>query len=163
MHTVYVGIGSNLGDRKKNCHKAIELLVKGNIATSLEKSRWYETEPLLAPKRCQAPFRDAGRQENYINGVARFKTGLSPVGLLHALQDIEAGLGRIRNGEKWGPRTIDLDILFYDDLVIETAELTVPHPELHKRKFVLRPLCDIAPDLRHPVMKRTARQLLEAL
>lgn len=132
------------------------------LTKSIIKSNWYETE---------AVTEEAGNRVknskietlNFMNGVARIETDLAPQRLLAKLQEIEARLGRVRTGIKWEPRTIDLDILFYDGLVMDAPALKIPHPELHKRMFVLRPLCDIAPSLMHPVLNKTVKQLLEEL
>lgn len=175
MHTVFIGIGSNLGDRDKNCKMAVELLSARKIAKNIIISKFYETKAMLPnctspQKRCPTPFGGTPNKSHkkndwpdFINGVARVETELSPKELLSVLHNVEAELGRIRTGVKWEPRTIDLDILFYDDLVIDTPELKVPHPELHKRMFVLAPLCDIAEELIHPIFKITVKELKEKL
>ncbi len=131
MSIVFIGIGSNLGNKRANCETAIELLQKNSHIKLIARSKWYETEALTKgdPK--------------FINGAIKLETSLSPVELLHELQKIETEIGRVRTRKKWEPRVIDLDILFYDDLVMNTPELKIPHPELHKRMFVLKPLCDI--------------------
>ena len=179
VHTVYLGIGSNLGDREKNCEKAIKLLKSSSIAKNIIISKWYETKPVLPPP-CHSerseesagsnfiheilrPLRAQNDTPPFINGVAYLETELTPRQLLEALHEIESSLGRIRTGEKWEPRTIDIDILFYDDIVLNEHDLKIPHPEAHKRMFVLEPLCDIAPLLIHPVLKRTIREFKEAL
>lgn len=155
MPRVFIGIGSNLGDRHKNCEAATLRLQTHPHIKNLIKSAWYGTEAVVPEER------RTKNEERFINGAACFETDLPPQKLLEFLQEIEAELGRLRTGKKWEPRTIDLDILFYDDLIIDTPQLKIPHPELHKRMFVLRPLCDIAPKLIHPVLKKTAKQLLE--
>ncbi len=178
MHTVFIGIGSNLGDRQKNCEMAVERLRSSKIAKNVMISKWYETEAMVCHSELrrseesqeyniiQGILRPFGAQNDnppYINGATKLETELTPRQLLTVLNKIEANLGRVRTSEKWGPRTIDLDILFYDDLIINEQDLKIPHPEAHKRIFVLSPLCDIAPDLIHPVLNRTATQLKEIL
>lgn len=156
MSIAYIAIGSNLGDRRANCERAVELLVQDGVAENIIKSRWYKTEALPPPS---PPFSKGGQggifYPPFINGVIKIETELAPRELLAGLQRIEANLGRVRTGKKWESRTIDLDILFYNDLVIDTPELKIPHPELHKRMFVLKPLCDIEPTLLHPVFGKT--------
>lgn len=136
MPKVYIGIGSNLGDRRKKIDKAVALL-KNSGSVKVEKvSSIYETEPLGGPP-----------QGKYLNGVIEASTALAPIDLLGCLLAIEKELGRIRT-ERNAPRTIDLDILLYDDVYIKNGELTVPHPRMHEREFVLRGLREIAPDLK---------------
>jgi 2-amino-4-hydroxy-6-hydroxymethyldihydropteridine diphosphokinase len=131
----YIGLGSNLGDREKNIEKAINLLKKTEKTKVNKASSLYETEPQGYEK-----------QNKFLNGALELETSLSPFELLKALQGIEKKLGR-RRVIKWGPRTIDLDILLYDDLEIDEKDLKIPHPEMLKRTFVLVPLKEIAPHL----------------
>lgn len=164
MSIAYIGIGSNLGDRQKNCEKAVKFLTELKGIKSLIKSTWYETEPLVSDRTVERSYgREVEQSKKYINGVVRIETNLPPEGLFKILQQIEAELGRVRTGKKWEPRVIDLDILFYDDLIVDTPELKIPHPEVHKRLFVLEPLCDIAGSLVHPVLNKTVKELLESL
>lgn len=171
MTVVYIGIGSNLGEKIKNCDKAIGYLQIQPDIKNVVKSRWYKAKAIIypgqieqgPPKRRPTPF-DKGstlgeKVPDYINGVARVETNLAPQVLLSRLQEIESKLGRVRTGEKWEPRTIDLDILFYGDEIIDLPDLKIPHPELHKRLFVLNPLCDIAPDLIHPAIKKSVKEM----
>lgn len=144
--TAYIGIGSNLGDRFKNCQQAIGLL-RENFS-SIITSPCYETDPI--PGTEGGPF---------LNGVVAVEASKSPQRLLALLQSIESKLGRVRT-KKWGERTIDLDILLFGDQVIDAPELKIPHPELPRRRFVLQPLADLAPDLLHPILQKSVRHLL---
>lgn len=150
MSIAYIGIGSNLGDRKENCEKAIQLLFEKGIQVSA-RSSLHETEPWGKKK-----------QPKFINLAVEVETGLRPEELLKEIKEIEDILGRSA-GEKWGPRIIDLDILFYDDLVVKTIELEIPHPEIKNREFVLKPLSEIAPDKVHPVFGKSVKELLEEI
>src|SRR3972149_10514745 len=145
-HSVFIGLGSNLGDRLANLHTAVAAL-KPEIF-NLVCSPIYETPPwgyLQQPK--------------FLNQVIRAETDLRPADLLSHLKRIETRLGR-QPGIQYGPRLIDLDILFYDELIIDSPPLTIPHPRLEGRGFVLLPLAQLAPDLRHPVLEITIRELL---
>lgn len=149
MHRVFIGIGSNLGDTISNCKMALDEI--GNFAEIVKISSLYETEPV-----------DKEDQPNFINSVAEIRADLSPHELLTHLNRIEEKLGRVR-GEKWGPRTIDLDIIFYNDLVMRDNNLIIPHPRAHLRRFVLEPLCEIAPDFIHSELKISVLELLKNL
>jgi 2-amino-4-hydroxy-6-hydroxymethyldihydropteridine diphosphokinase len=145
-HTVYIALGTNLGDRLANLHAAIRsLLPEINV---LAESHVYETPPW--------GYED---QPSFLNMVVKAETELGPESLLKYLKQLEVELGREQNF-RWGPRLIDLDILFYDDLVINTPPLIIPHPRLYERAFVLVPLVDVAPELIHPVLQRSVSQLL---
>ena len=135
MAIVYLGIGSNLGNRKKNIETAITLL-KENDITILKCSTAIETDPVGGPPT----------QEKFLNGVLKIETLLSPHKLLDQLKIIEQQLGRVKTIPD-GPRSIDLDILLYDQLDIHTPQLTIPHPRMFKRDFVMRPLKEIEPQL----------------
>jgi len=147
----FVGIGSNLGDRVENCLGAMREVAR--FASIEASSSLYETEPV-----------GMEHQPYFINAVIRVNTPLSPYELLRALLGVESSMGRTRKGGiSNAPRIIDLDILFYEDFIIESPHLVIPHPEAHKRRFVLAPLCEIAPRLVHPVLRRRSKELLEAL
>jgi 2-amino-4-hydroxy-6-hydroxymethyldihydropteridine diphosphokinase len=152
MNSAYIGIGSNLGNRHENISSALELMANHSSINVIAKSNWYETPALT---------KDDQKQSNYLNGAARIGTTLDPIELLDELQSIECKLGRPKNHNVWQPRIIDLDILLYEKLVMKTDRLILPHPEMTKRLFVLKPLCDIAPDLVHPMTGHTVKELMQ--
>jgi 2-amino-4-hydroxy-6-hydroxymethyldihydropteridine diphosphokinase len=141
MHKAFIALGSNLGDKRKNIEIAIEKLKEKGI-NILKVSSIIETEPY--------GYKD---QDSFLNAVCLVETSLDPFSLLRVLLNIEEEMGRKRIF-KWGPRNIDLDIIFYDDLVIESEELIIPHPDAHNRTFVMGPISEIEPDFVHPVLKR---------
>jgi 2-amino-4-hydroxy-6-hydroxymethyldihydropteridine diphosphokinase len=145
----YIGLGSNMGDKLATCRRALELMSRAGRVVRV--SSFYCTEPVGYPD-----------QEPFLNAVAEFETDLSPLALLAACHVIEEELGRNRLF-RWGPRTIDLDILLYGDQVVDTGELAIPHPQIAARRFVLTPLCEIAPVVVHPVLKKTVCNLLKDL
>ena len=148
-HVVYLGLGSNLGERTRNLEKSLEKIT--GLASIEQKSSIYETEPWGLKE-----------QPNFLNQVIRINTRLAPLELLSALKKIERTMGR-KKSVKYGPRLIDLDILFYDDLVMKTETLTIPHPMLTQRAFVLVPLNEIAPNHLHPVEGKKIRELNESI
>ena len=147
----YIGIGSNLDNPKIHCETAVCILDSLYETAVVKCSSFYETEPLGVTD-----------QNWFINAVVKIETSFNAIDLLKALLNIENQMGRIR-GEKWGPRKIDLDLLFYDEMVIHKSNLQIPHPEIQNRIFVLVPLCEINPKAFHPVLEKTASQLLDAL
>ena len=145
-HTVFIALGTNLGNRLANLQAAIQSMPPEVIV--LAESHIYETPPW--------GYKD---QPAFLNMVIKAETELEPEQLLQYLKELETELGREQSFH-WGPRLIDLDILFYDDLVLDSPPLIIPHPRLHERAFVLVPLMDIAPELIHPVIKKSVSELL---
>jgi 2-amino-4-hydroxy-6-hydroxymethyldihydropteridine diphosphokinase len=149
MHTVYIGIGSNLGNREENCEWAIRLLIDHGI-TVTKRSSMIETEPW-----------GVREQPKFINMAVEIETEHEPEELLCILKKIELEAGRLPTSH-WGPRIVDLDILLYDDLIMESPDLVIPHPGMSEREFVLKPLAEIAPEKIHPVVGKSIRELLVA-
>lgn len=149
VNRVYIALGTNIGDREKNLQTA--LLELGKNCNITKKSSVYETEPV--------GFKG---QDDFLNMVIEMKTELLPTELIINLQEIEHRMGRVKEILD-GPRIIDLDILFYDNQLIDTPNLKVPHPRLQKRNFVLKPLMEIAADLIHPKLKKSIQQLYKEL
>lgn len=147
----FVGIGSNLGDPLSNCLEAVRKISSLERVTLSKESSFYRTEPF--------GFKD---QDWFVNGVIEIKTAYTPRTLLETLKAIEYEMGR-REGERWGPRVIDLDILFYGQEVIDEEGLVIPHRELHKRRFVIVPLNEIAPYVIHPAFGVSIRGLMDRL
>lgn len=149
MNKVFLGIGTNLGEREDNLRRALQM-IEEKIGAIFALSQVYETEPW------------GFETENlFLNMAVIAETKLSPSGLLGRILMTEAVLGRLREGRKYCSRLIDIDILFYDDQVIDLPELKIPHPRIPDRRFTLVPLCDLFPDFVHPVLKKTLAQLLK--
>ena len=146
MHC-YLGLGSNLGDKQGYITKAIQKISSLKNVETLRTSKVITTLPFGKTD-----------QPDFLNCVIKVKTSLKPEVLMQKCFDIENQLGRVRE-EKWGPRTIDIDMLFYEDMVINSKLLVLPHPELHKREFVLTSLNELCPDLIHPVLKKTIKNI----
>lgn len=147
----FIAIGSNLGDRIANVKKAVLRAADEVKATLVFMSSFYETEPWGIKE--QGPF---------VNAVMAVETELPPAALLAHLKSVEAGMGR-QKAERWGPRVIDLDIIFYGGLVMDEKGLMIPHPSAHERAFVMVPLAEIAPDFIHPVIGRSAAEIAKSL
>ncbi len=150
MKSAYLSLGSNLGDRKKNLESALELLAAPRLRV-VRLSPSYETEPVDCPG-----------QPYFLNAVCEVETSLFPMMLLSHVERVERKLGRKSKAAN-APRTIDIDILLYGNVVVDCGKLIIPHARLAERRFVLAPMVDLAPDLRHPVLKKTMRDLLGAV
>lgn len=151
MSIAFIGLGSNMGDKAASLKRAIEELGKVQGTRVLAVSSFYKTEPVGDVE-----------QDWFINAAAEIETSLAPRELLNRLLDIEKDLGRVRE-VKWGPRIIDLDILLYDDLVMDEEGLVIPHPYLHERGFVLMPLAEISPEVMHPKLKKSMSELMKGI
>ena len=149
-HQVYLSLGSNRGERVEQIERALDLLAQSGVRI-VKRSAMYETEPV--------GFRD---QHWFLNCVAECETQLMPRQLVRAAQRIERGMGRRRDGTRNAPRNIDIDVLLFGTTKMRTSELEIPHPRMAERKFVLAPLAEIAPSLRHPTLHLTAAELLAA-
>jgi 2-amino-4-hydroxy-6-hydroxymethyldihydropteridine diphosphokinase len=150
MKKAYLSLGANLGDRERQIETALDLLQDARLNVT-RRSPLYETEP-----------RDVAGQPWFINMCAEIETTYFPMMLMNRILRVERSMGRRRTAQK-GPRVIDIDIVFYGRFVVGTPRLTVPHPRMHERRFVLEPLAALVPDLRHPVTKRTVREMLAAV
>ena len=146
FHTAYVALGSNLGDKEANLRRALELLIERGVEI-VKTSTFISTEPYGVTD-----------QPQFLNGVCEVRTSLVPLALLHTLLEIEQEMGRVRL-RHWGERNIDLDLLLYEDVVLDTEELKLPHPDMQNRDFVLLPLAEIAPELVHPILQKSIEEL----
>lgn len=150
-HTAYIALGSNIGDKEKYMNDAVKSLSETECCSVKAVSSFIETEPY--------GYVD---QDNFLNGCICIETLFSPHELLDRLHEIEESAGR-RREIRWGPRTLDLDIIMYDDLILDDEDLHIPHIEMHKRDFVLKPMAEIAPWVRHPVLGKTVSELVDLL
>ena len=154
---LYLALGANLGDAAETFRRAIER-INAEIGKVSRVSSFYRTAPLNPPEleKCSQP--------DFLNAALECESALAPGELIKAVLQIEHDLGRDRSTSlRWGPRLIDIDVLLYGSLVIESKELRIPHPEMHKRGFVLKPLSEIAPEARHPVLNASVAELLRRL
>ncbi|MCD6224747.1 MAG: 2-amino-4-hydroxy-6-hydroxymethyldihydropteridine diphosphokinase [Deltaproteobacteria bacterium] len=151
-HTVLISAGSNIGDKSGNCKKGISALIRPERAVLIKESKFYKTEPV-----------DYTDQDWFVNCAVKISTPLEPLELLTEIKRIESEAGRKKDVVRFGPRVLDLDIIFFDDRVIESDNLIIPHPRMHQRRFVLMPICDIDPNIIHPVLKKSIRALLAEL
>jgi 2-amino-4-hydroxy-6-hydroxymethyldihydropteridine diphosphokinase len=152
MSRCLIGLGSNQGNRRETLDRAVAAIGTHPAVQLLGQSRWHETRPVGGPPR----------QPAFLNGAVLVETSLEPQALLQLLRTIETHTGRSRL-ERWGPRTLDLDLLLFDDLVLDTRELVVPHPRMAWRRFVLEPAAEVAGPMLHPVIGCTVRELLDHL
>jgi len=152
INTAYISTGSNMGDKLENCRKALAALNRTDTVEIESISRFYFTEPM-----------EYSGQPWFVNAAAKIRTSLTPADLLAVLKLFEVEYGRVDSGVRFGPRPLDFDIIFYNDLIIETPQLIVPHPRMHHREFVLRPISDLAPELIHPIFNKSIRELLDGL
>jgi 2-amino-4-hydroxy-6-hydroxymethyldihydropteridine diphosphokinase len=152
VNIAYISTGSNMGEKQGNCREALAALNKTETITVESISRFYLTEPM-----------EYSDQPWFVNAAAKIRTNLAPVDLLAVLKSFEVRYGRVDSGIRFGPRPLDFDIIFYNDLIIETESLIVPHPRMHNREFVLRPLNDLAPELIHPVFNKSICRMLDEL
>jgi len=151
-HAVFISVGSNLGDKLDNCLRGIAALTESDESSILGASRFFWTSPV-----------DYADQDWFVNAAVKIRTTMAPLPLLDKLVSIQQQMGRKADAVRFGPRVLDLDILLYDDWIIRTPRLTIPHPRLHKRAFVLQPICDINPSIIHPVLGQTVADLLSHL
>jgi len=147
-----LGLGSNVEPREDHVRTALDMLQEGGAVRLLKVSRLQETEPVGGPP-----------QGKYLNGAALLETDLAPRDLLALVKSVETRVGRRHGGVRWGPREVDLDLLLYDDRVLEEGGLIVPHPRFTMRRFVLEPSAEVAPDMVHPVLRKTVAEILRAL
>ncbi|MBW2590874.1 MAG: 2-amino-4-hydroxy-6-hydroxymethyldihydropteridine diphosphokinase [Deltaproteobacteria bacterium] len=148
-HIAYISVGSNIGNKIENCKKGVDALIRSDSVTLKAQSRYYKTDPV-----------DYLNQDWFINYVVKIETSLDPFELLNRLKSIQRNAGRINDVIRFGPRILDLDIILFGDVVINLENLTIPHPRMHKRRFVLKPVCDIDAEIIHPVFKKNMEYLL---
>jgi len=151
-HTAYISVGSNLGNKLENCKNGIAALTGFGGCIIRDRSRFYKTEPV-----------DYKDQDWFVNAVVKIETVHDPFELLKQILLIQHNAGRNHDAIRFGPRILDLDIILYDDRVINSSRLIIPHPRMHKRRFVLKPLCDIGIKIIHPVLKKNMHYLLDSL
>ena len=147
-----ISVGSNLGDSLDNCRRGIDDLCDGKDIVLAARSPFYRTEPV-----------NYVNQDWFVNAVIKIVTNLAPRDLLARTRQVQQKFGRKGDAVRFGPRILDLDIIFYQDLVLESDDLVIPHPRMHKRRFVLQPICDIDPNVMHPGLGKTVQELLNQL
>jgi 2-amino-4-hydroxy-6-hydroxymethyldihydropteridine diphosphokinase len=145
----FISVGSNIGNRKVNCQSGIAALTALDRVLLTGISSFYETEPV-----------DYLDQNWFVNAAVRIQTTLEPIQLLDTLKRIEKKVGRVESGIRFGPRVLDLDIILIDDRIINSDCLVIPHPRMHERRFVLKPICDIDPLIVHPILQRNVQDIL---
>ena len=151
-HVAYLSVGSNMGEKVENCLKGLAAIDRSDTSKVLRTSKFYRTSPV-----------DYKEQDWFVNAAVKIGTTLEPLALLEQLADIQQHLGRKKDAVRFGPRVLDLDILLFDDRVIQSPRLEIPHPRMHKRAFVLQPICDIDPAIVHPVLGMTVSDLLNRI
>jgi 2-amino-4-hydroxy-6-hydroxymethyldihydropteridine diphosphokinase len=152
QHSVFIAVGSNMGNKRLNCQKGINSITDSGHAILKHESGFYKTSPT-----------DYKEQDWFINAAIQIDTLLTPYQLLALLEAIQLKIGRVHESVRFGPRILDLDIILYNDLVLDSEKLVIPHPRMHKRRFVLKPICDIAPHIIHPVLKVSMQELLNRI
>ncbi len=152
VHRAFISVGSNQGDRLSNCCRGIAALCAEAAVRLVARSPFYETEPV-----------DYTDQQWFLNAAVKIETDLAPLALLAHVQTVQKKLGRLDGGIRFGPRVLDLDIIFYDSLILETPHLTIPHPRMHKRRFVLQPICDIDSSVVHPILGQDVKTILNQM
>lgn len=151
-HAVYICVGSNIGNKLENCKKGVAALIRSGSVMLKAQSPCYKTDPV-----------DYMDQDWFINYAIKIETSLNPFELLNRLKSIQQDAGRTNDTIRFGPRTLDMDIILFGNVVINSKDLIIPHPRMHKRRFVLKPVCDIDADIVHPVFKKNMKYLLEHL
>jgi len=151
-HAVFISVGSNIGSRLQNCKNGISALAALKRVERVQVSPFYRTEPV-----------DYTAQDWFVNAAVRIYTDIEPLALLQRLQKIQYDMGQKEKAVRFGPRILDLDIVLYAERVLQSEALIIPHPRMHKRHFVLRPICDIDPQVIHPVLRKTVGELLSQL
>jgi 2-amino-4-hydroxy-6-hydroxymethyldihydropteridine diphosphokinase len=149
--TAYISVGSNMGDPLANCREGIRRLCDGSAVALMAQSPFYRTQPV-----------DLLDQDWFINAAIKVSTGLTPPALMERMQAVQNEVGR-KPSVRFGPRILDLDIIFFDDRILDDPDLTIPHPRMHKRRFVLQPICDIDPQVFHPVLRLDVKTLLHRI
>ena len=152
IHTAYISVGSNLGRKLENCRRGVTALTCTGTCRLIDQSHIYQTEPV-----------DYKDQDWFVNYAAKIETDLDPYPLLDFIKAIERDAGRIQDEIRFGPRILDMDIVLYDEVVMNDPRLVIPHPIMHRRRFVLKPICDIDPYINHPVLHRSMQSLLEEI